>query len=228
MKVLSHRDSTLHQNALLYTDSLLQLFSPSSIREKYPIDYSKALLLKGDDLFKQKEYYQAYRNYYHGKSFLSGLGEICECARYSSRIANISYKEENYYQAIEYWKQELRELAECKKSGNFQLEFIEKQGSLRNIGMAYLLRGEPDIALQYLSASEGFYSQTCPRIPREKNFIKFARIVIARYQAEAYALKGETRIAERLIKRCLATRRRHRLVYRSGTGIPSDIDEIIH
>jgi signal transduction histidine kinase len=203
MKVLSHRDSTLHQNALLYTDSLLQLFSPSGTREQYPTEYSKALLLKGDDLLKQKEFYQAYRNYYHGKSFLTGLGEICECARYSSRIANISYKEENYYQAIEYWKQELKELAECKQSGNFQLEFIEVQGSLRNIGMAYLLRGEPDMALRYYQQAKDFINKHAHEFPREKNFIKFARIVIARYQAEAYALKGETRIAERLIRRCL-------------------------
>ncbi|MEO6282022.1 MAG: HAMP domain-containing sensor histidine kinase [Dyadobacter sp.] len=203
MKVLSHRDSTLHQNALIYTDSLLALFSPPGVREQYPTEYSKALLLKGDDLLKQKEFYQAYRNYYNGKSFLTGLGEICECARYSSRIANISYKEENYYQAIQYWKQELKELAQCKQSGNFQLEFIEVQGSLRNIGMAHVLRGEPDIALRYYQQAKDFINKHAHEFPREKNFIKFARIVIARYQAEAYAIKGETRIAERLIRRCL-------------------------
>ena len=203
MKVLSHRDSTLGQNALIYTDSLLQLFSSTNIREQYPIDYSKALLLKGDDLFKQKEYYQAYRNYYNGKSFLTGLGEICECARYSSRIANISFREQNYYQAIAYWKQEFKELSECRKSGNFQLEFIEKQGSLRNIGSAYLLLNEPNIALRFFRQASDFINTHASEFPREKNFIKFARLVILRNQAEAYALKGDTKTAERLIKRCL-------------------------
>ncbi|MCE6992049.1 tetratricopeptide repeat-containing sensor histidine kinase [Dyadobacter sp. CY323] len=203
MKVLSHRDSTLAQNALIYTDSLLQLFSPSSIREKYPIEYSKALLLKGDDLLKQREFYQAYRNYYNGKSFLTGLGEICECARYSSRIANISFKEGNYYQAIEYWKQELKELSECREPDNFQLQFIEKQGSLRNIGIAHLFRNEPEIALRYFQQAMDFIDKHAPEFPRETNFIKFARLVIKRNQAEAYALKGETKVAERLIKSCL-------------------------
>jgi signal transduction histidine kinase len=203
MKVLCHRDSTLAKNALMYTDSLLHLFSSVIIREQYATDYSKALLLRGDDLFKQKEYYQAYRNYYHGKSFLTGLGEICECARYSSRIANISFKEENYYQAIEYWKQELKELAECKDPANFQLQFIEKQGSLRNIGIAYLRRNEPDIALRYLKQAHDFINKHEHEFPREKNFIKFARLGIIQNEADAYGLKGDAKTAEKLILSCL-------------------------
>ena len=203
MKVLSHRDSTLAQNALIYTDSLLQVFAPDEIRRKYPAEYSKALLLKGDDFFKQKEYYQAYRNYYQGKSFLTGLGETCECARYSSRIANISYKEENYYQAIQYWKQELKELAECRQPDNFQLEFIEKQGSMRNIGTAHLHRNEPDIALTYFKQAMDFINKNASGFPRQQNFIKFSKIVILRNQAEAYFLKGDMKTAEKLIRKCL-------------------------
>jgi signal transduction histidine kinase len=203
MKVLCHRDSTLAKNALIYTDSLLQVFVPDEIRKKYPAEYSKALLLKGDDLFQQKEYYQAYRNYYHGKSFLTGLGEICECARYSSRIANISYREENYYQAIQYWKQELKELAQCRQPENFQLEFIEKQGSMRNIGTAHLHRNEPEIALTYFRQAMDFINKNAGRFPRQQNFIKFAKIVILRNQAEAYALKGDMKTAENLIQKCL-------------------------
>ncbi|WP_188931413.1 ATP-binding protein [Dyadobacter endophyticus] len=203
MKVLSHRDSTLEHNALIYTDSLLHLFDPEHVRLENPNDYSKALLLKGDDLLKQKEYYLAYRNYYKGKSFLTSIGEICECARYSSRIATISFKEENYYQAIEYWKQELKELSECREADNFQLEFIEKQGSMRNIGTAYLHLNDPAMALDYFNQASKFVRQNAARFPREKNFIRFARIVILRNQAEAYALKGDNRTAEKLIKKCL-------------------------
>ncbi|SKB87561.1 tetratricopeptide repeat-containing sensor histidine kinase [Dyadobacter psychrophilus] len=203
MKVLSHRDSTLSEEALSYTDSLLQLFPTDRIREQYPIEYSKALLLKGDDLLKQKRFYQAYHNYYHGKSFLSAVGQTCECARYSSRIANISYQEENYYQAIEYWKHEMKELAECGKSGSFQLEFIEMQGALRNIGMSYLSLNKPDTALNYLQQAKAFINNHAAEFPKEKNFIKFAQIVILKNQAEAYALKGEWRTAERLVKSCL-------------------------
>ncbi|HEV7383055.1 MAG TPA: histidine kinase dimerization/phospho-acceptor domain-containing protein, partial [Dyadobacter sp.] len=203
MKVLSHRDSSLAENALMYTDSLLQLFAPMEVRKEYVIDYSKALLLKGDDLLLKKKYYQAYRYYDQGKSFLIGQGEVCECARYSSRIANSSFREENYYLAIQYWMQEYKELAKCKKSGNFQLEFIERQGSLRNIGFAYLYLDKPDMALRYLQKAEDFIDTHAVEFPREKNYIKFAKIVILRNQAEAYALKGEAAIAEKLLLRCL-------------------------
>lgn len=203
MKVLSHRDSTMNAAALAYTDSLLGLFASEGVREKNATDYSKALLLKGDDLLKQKEYYRAYRNYYKGKSFLTSIGEICECARYSSRIANMSFKEENYYQAIDYWKQELKELAACKEPENFQLAFIEKQGSMRNVGIAYLHLNEPDKALDYFNQARQFIDRNAAHFPREQNFIRFARIVIIKNQAEAYALKGDNRTAERLIKKCL-------------------------
>ncbi|WP_439559469.1 sensor histidine kinase [Dyadobacter sp.] len=203
MKVLSQRDSTRAADGLLYTDSLMQLFPSAQIRKQNPIDYSRALLLRGDDLLKQKEYYRAYRNYYNGKSFLLALGEICECARYSSRIANISYEEGNYYQAIQYWKQELKELAECTDKENFQLQFIEKQGSLRNIGIAHIHRNEPDIALEYFKKAENFITAHAKEFPREQKFIRFARLVILKNKAEAYALKGETQTAESLIKRCL-------------------------
>nr|WP_295923034.1 ATP-binding protein [uncultured Dyadobacter sp.] len=203
MKVLSHRDSTLAQNALIYTDSLLGLFASPQVRDENATDYSKALLLKGDDLLKQKEFYLAYRNYYKGKSFLTSLGETCECARYSSRIANISFKEENYYQAIEYWEHELAELSECREADNFQLEFIEKQGSMRNIGTAYLRLNEPNKALHYFNQANQFINRNAARFPREQNFIKFSKIVILRNQAEAYALKGDNRTAEKLIKKCL-------------------------
>ncbi|MGG7664374.1 tetratricopeptide repeat-containing sensor histidine kinase [Dyadobacter sp. BHUBP1] len=203
MKVLSHRDSTMDAAALAYSDSLLGLFASTRVREENPIDYSRALLLKGDDLLKQKEYYQAYRNYYKGKAFLLSKGEICECARYSSRIANISFKEENYYQAIEYWQHELKELAQCREPENFQLEFIEKQGSMRNIGIAYMLINEPVKALGYFNQADRFITRNAGRFPKEQNFIRFARIVILRNKAEAYALKGDNRTAERLIKKCL-------------------------
>ena len=203
MKVLSHRDSTLSADALSYTDSLLQLFPTTQIREQYPIEYSKALLLKGDDLLKQKRLYQAFHNYYHGKSFLSALGHTCECSRYSSRIASISYKEENYYQAIEYWKHEMKELAECGKSGSFQLEFIEMQGALRNIGIAYLALNKPDTALVYFQKAKIFINNHAAEFPKEKNFIKFAHIVIVKNQAEAYALKGDMGTAEKLVKSCI-------------------------
>jgi signal transduction histidine kinase len=202
-KVLSHRDTSLTSDALLYTDSLLALFSSTPIREQFPLEYSKALLLKGDDLMKEKAYYQAFRHYYMGKSFLTEVGEICECARYSSRIANISFREANYSQAIAYWQQEYRELAPCKKSNNFQLEFIEKQGSLRNIGTAYLFQNKPKIALQYFQQAEDFINQHASEFPREQNFIRYSRIVILRYQAEAHAMAGDFKTAESLLKRCL-------------------------
>ncbi|GGM96616.1 hypothetical protein GCM10010967_32910 [Dyadobacter beijingensis] len=202
MKVLSHRDTTMRDDALAYTDSLLGLFKSARVREENAADYSKALLLKGDDLLKQKEYYLAYRNYYNGKAFLTSLGEICECARYSSRIANISFKEENYDQAIEYWEQELKELGECKGT-DFQLQFIEKQGSMRNIGIAFLRLNEPDKALVYFRQASRFIDQMAARFPREQNFIRFARIVIVRNEAEAFALKGNNALAEKLIRKCL-------------------------
>ena len=59
------------------------------------------------------------------------------------------------------------------------------------------------MALNYFRQAIGFINKHASEFPRETNFIKFARLVILRNQAEAYALKGDVKTAERLIKRCL-------------------------
>lgn len=74
---------------------------------------------------------------------------------------------------------------------------------MRNIGIAYLHLNEPGKALDYFNQASRFIRQHASRFPREQNFIRFARIVILRNQAEAYALKGDNFTAEKLIKKCL-------------------------
>ncbi|WP_233208078.1 hypothetical protein [Siphonobacter sp. BAB-5405] len=100
MRSLSQRDSVHATISSFYTDSIIHLLSPTTLQKKYPKEYAKALLLKGDDLLAKRDYSNAYRSYYDGKLVLTELNEVCEYSRYSSRIANVSYKEGNYYQAI--------------------------------------------------------------------------------------------------------------------------------
>ncbi len=95
----------------------------------------------------------------------------------SALIKNVvisNFKEENYAQAIDYWKQEFNELSECSAKDNFELAFIEKQGSLSNVGLSCLARNEPIKALEYFKKAQDFNYRYASQYPREKNFIKFA------------------------------------------------------
>lgn len=204
MRMIYKRDPSVRGKATLYTDTLVQMFSDPSMQEKYPKDYSDVLLFKGEELFNRKDYYNAYFDYFVGKSLLDKLGDVCEAAKFTSRIANIFFNEGKFYNAIEYWKKELKELESCSADKNtFELAFIEKQGSFNNIGICYLSVNEPDSALVYFDKAMAFIDANEKDHLEEQKFIKYARMVVQIYQAEAYIAKGQISEAEELLKNSL-------------------------
>ncbi len=203
MRLLNQRDSAHAITASFYTDSIIRLFPSDHLKKKYAKEYAKALLLKGDDLLARRDYSNAYRSYYDGKLALTDLNEVCEYSRYSSRIANVSYKEGNYYQAINFWKQEHQELLSCQDSTDFELMFVEKQGCLDNIGVCYMYLNKLDSAQFYYRKALDFINTNQKYFPEHKDFIDYARIVVMSNQAEAYALANKPEKAENIFKQCL-------------------------
>lgn len=203
MRMIALKDPQTTPKVPQYTDSLVQLFADPGTQEKFPKDYSDVLLFRGEDQFKEKDYYNAYFDYFVGKSILDKLGEKCGAAKYTSRIANIFYNEGKFYNAIEYWKKELGELESCSNGATFELAFIEKQGSLNNIGISYLSVNEPDSALSYFDRAMTFINNNEKFHEDELKYIRYARMVVQIYQAEAYIAKGQVVIAEELLKKSL-------------------------
>lgn len=202
-KILSNRDSSLMSQSGLYSDSLLALFADPKVQEVYPKEYSNALLNKGDDQMREKNYYNAYLNYFRGKTILRDHNEVCESAKFTSRIAKIFFEEGKFFNAIEFWKKEFEELQNCTHQDSFELTFIEKQGSLNNIGISFLAVNEPDSAISYFNRALDFIHKNESLHKRDQKFIEYAKVVIYIYQAEAYVAKGQMQIAENLLKKGL-------------------------
>lgn len=202
-RTLSLRDSAYAKDASCYTDSILHLLSSPAARKRYAKQYAKALLMKGDDLSAKKDYSNAYKSYYEGKLILVELAETCEHSHYSSRIATISYQEGKYYQAIDYWQKELQELSRCQDTTDFELMFVEHQGSLSNIGIAYMYLNQLDSAQLYYRKALDFIHREQEKFPTHQEFIAYSKLVIMSNQAEAYAMAGKVVKAERLFKKCL-------------------------
>jgi signal transduction histidine kinase len=204
MATLCAKDSSYSNHYDKYIDSLSYLFDDVELRKQYPNDYSDLLMSLGDKQLDSQNYHSAYLNYFRGKAILSGIGEECQSARYTSRIAKIFFAEGKYYNAIEYWRKELKELEQCTRDDSFELSFLEKQGSLNNIGICFLNVNEPDSALHYFQRTMDFIKANEKYHPAARKFIKYAKLVVSIYQAEAYAAKDNAEMAEKLLRGSIA------------------------
>ncbi len=213
LRQLYEKDPAYTKKIYTSTDQLLSLFKDPLIQKKYPRDYAEALLFKGDDLLKQQRYADVYPYYFAGKLVLIEAGETCELSTYSRRIAMVSYGDEKYHQAIEYYKKEFEELQSCKPEDGFELTFVEKQGSLDNIGLSYRQLGNLDSALHYYDQALGFIQSHEKDYPDQKHFMTMAKVVVMSNQADAYLAKKDYPRAETILRNCI------RINYALGTDI---------
>ena len=85
--------------AELYADSALYLAGSDEAREKYPAQYELASYAKGDVLFKEGRYSEAYTYYYQARLLPETHLSACATASYSYRIAMILYKQSRFMEA---------------------------------------------------------------------------------------------------------------------------------
>ncbi|MDQ1090389.1 signal transduction histidine kinase [Siphonobacter sp. SORGH_AS 1065] len=205
LRQLYQKDSNYSKQARKATDELLSLFKSPDVQKKYPRDYADALLFKGDDLLQQRRYSEVYPYYFEGKLVLIEAGETCELSKYSRRIAMVSYGDKKYHQAIEYYKKEFEELQNCQPDAGFELTFVEKQGSLDNIGLSYRQLGDLDSALYYYDRALAYIRQEEKNYPNQQQFMSLAKVVVMSNQADAYMAKKDYSRAETMLIACIDT-----------------------
>jgi signal transduction histidine kinase len=187
--------------ANLYADSMLFVLAPFSKQDKYTQQYADANLLKGDILFDQGLYSQAYQYFYLGKRIAENKSDSCTyhtyLARFNERLAMISYKEGDFKNAILFYKKCNRFMQGCDNSFTY---FYEKQGVLSNIAFSYERIGKPDSTLLYYNQCLVFLTSGLTLYPAKKDFIAMAKGVIYGNMADAYMMKGGYTLADSLYR----------------------------
>jgi len=131
----------------LYADSAIAFFSDPDKMKKYPDQYLKALLIKGDVSIAFKKYDTALDYYYRSKKLISNGG--CDDGNLAGKIANIYYQQKNYRLAAQCQIQAYKHIQDCAGSMSKQKLFFIIQGELDNAAIAYERAGMTDSAGYY-------------------------------------------------------------------------------
>jgi signal transduction histidine kinase len=199
-------NNQLHQyaKATIYADSLLALVEGLD-QKKYKTEFALAHYSKGDILFNQKNYSEAYTYYY--KARLTGKTNLDSCAlsEYSFRLAVILYRQERFTEAAERFERTFIESASCHF--DFQRYFRQQQ-VLNNVGLSYFKAGNNDSALYYYNKALRFISNNKNKFPDRQYMNEVAVGVIFGNMADIYRRIGDTALAKKFLKQSVSINNR--------------------
>lgn len=190
-----------YNKGLKYLDSALVLLHSPELKQKYRREYASLFFNRGDLLFRQKKYNEAYQSYYKGKLIAKTILDPCAISEYANRLAMISYGQGKYKEAANHFKQCFAEAESCEK--DFR-GFAMSQGLLSNTSLSYGKCGMIDSAFFYSQKALNYIAQNGKLYPERKDYIATARAVIYGNLSDLYLVKGDTLKAEDLMKRSIA------------------------
>lgn len=184
------------KHAMLYADSMLHLFSKRAEQLKYPAEYGRALFLKGDLLFDEGKYMDAYQYYYKGKMAGSNNLNNCMLGDYTYRMGMIMYKQEHYLLAASYFKQSWAQTNTCDWSFR---SFYRRQELLSNIGLSYSMIDERDSAIMYYNKALRYIDSLSAKFSRDNALLDVARAVVSGNEADIYIQQKDYKRASGLL-----------------------------
>jgi len=187
-----------NSKAMPYADSMLNLFNSPEKKIKYMSDYGLALFSKGDVLFGEKKYNEAYRYFYQGKLVAKKDINKCTLSDYSYRMGMIMYQQEHFKLAAENFKSSLREVGAC--SLTFR-SFYRRQELMDNLGLSYSKINEPDSAMIYYAMGLDYINKQGRKFNLRNQSLDIARAVIYGNQADIYINENKFQIAKKLLKK---------------------------
>nr|WP_197486733.1 ATP-binding protein [Mucilaginibacter sp. L294] len=160
----------------LYTDSAMAFFANPQMAKKYPDQYAKILLLRGDVSLLKKQYSAALDYYYRGKKSLTAGS--CDNGILASKIAGIYYLQKNYKLAARNWAENYKRLSNCDIRFTIPKLFYLRQGALNNAALAYQKANMQDSALVYFKLNTNLLASTEKAGIVDPNHIATARVVL--------------------------------------------------
>jgi signal transduction histidine kinase len=187
------------KTTMLYADSMMNLFNTPEKRMTYMTQYGQAYFFKGDILFDENKYEEAYQYYYQGKTIAhKGLND-CTMGDYNYRMGMIMYKQEHYQLAANYFKISSKQTNTCEWSIR---SFYRRQELLSNTGLSYNKINQQDSAMFYYKKAAD-YVNAYGKTFREKDLIDAALGVIYGNEANIFIGNKDYKSAEELLKKSI-------------------------
>jgi len=194
-----------YPKALCYADTLISVMEPYADDREYNLMYATANVCKGDVLFKQKRFNEAYSYFYKGKMSAKEGDDRCAYNKFQydfqNKLADVSYGQERYLEAAAWHKRAIALLDEC--AGDTVYRYSE-QGVLDNIALAYSHAGLTDSALVYYGKALDMIAAMPQKTLRQKRDVDAARGVVYGNQGSTYYDQGKVELAEQKFKESIA------------------------
>ncbi|MGM9506997.1 tetratricopeptide repeat-containing sensor histidine kinase [Larkinella sp. GY13] len=181
-------------NRRLYIDSMFTILK--SKETTYPYEYAHTLYTLANLLQEEKKYNHAFKVYYDGRNFSKGSLDNCSLSDFSNALGIIRYRQEQYQQAIPYFKQAYREVSSCSNPV-FQYSFIQRQSALNSIALCFEKTGRSDSAIFYYNRALEFIKASFKQYPHKQDFITTARAVVEGNLGGAYGRLNRFEEAEK-------------------------------
>ncbi len=183
--------------AMLYADSILNLFNTPEEKLKYITKYGQALFFKGDVLFEENKYNEAYQYFYQGKLIANQVSSKCTLGDFSYRMGMIMYKQEHYSLAAANFKNSSDETGACDLTFSY---FYRIQEVLNNTGLCYSKINATDSAMFYFKKALDFIDSHAEMFKERKVLLDVARGVIYGNEGDIYIKEGNLPKAKMLLK----------------------------
>jgi signal transduction histidine kinase len=178
---------------------MLELVNQRSNKEEFVSEEAIANMSKGDVLFSQEKYPQAYQYYYLAKLAAEKSLDPCTYSEYTYRLAMVLYKQSSYLKAADYFKMTFVKSENCKNDFSY---FARRQEVLNNTGLSYFKANNLDSAKFYYEKTLSFLDQN-ERNFQNQPFFDIARGVVYGDLAQIYAGTNFNK-AEELYKKSIA------------------------
>jgi two-component system sensor histidine kinase VicK len=183
------------KNALVYVDSSLALLSTPEARKKYPRQYARALLNKGEIFQYEKNRESALFYYYKGRKAIDAVKDSCTMADYTQRLAMTNYRQGRFADARDLFIQASRQFSIC---GLDFRSMAMAQSDIDNTGMCYAAMGKWDSAAYYYDKTLAFLTKYAALFAEDSvhhAYIETARGVVVGNQADVLLSKRDTAAA---------------------------------
>ncbi|CAM3752878.1 HAMP domain-containing sensor histidine kinase [Mucilaginibacter galii] len=192
-----------NRKAIYYADQLLELAKKASNQEDHASTYGLAKFYKGDALFRENKYNEAYLNYYQGKIASSQSKKLQNCllSDYSYHMGMILYKQEHYRMAAGYFRTSFDELGTCEI--NFRV-FYRGQEVLNNVGISYNNINELDSAQLYFDKALDYINNPPKKFIVADSLLSAARGVVYGNKASVFIKRKQLNQAKVLLKQSIA------------------------
>jgi len=187
--------------ALLYADSMLNIFDTPEKKLKFTSEYGQAHLAKGDVLFDEHRYNEAYGYFYEGKVIANNNLDDCTMGDYSYRMGMILYKQEHYSRAAVYFRKSFDETSSCE--GNFNY-FYRRQELLNNIGLSYSKMLMNDSAMYFYNKALDYINDNVARFKDRPQMGEVSKGVVYGNMADISIRQKDYNKAKKLLKKSIA------------------------